>query len=360
MKSTRRVSLICLTAFSILFLILLINAILTQTLDVSTLVITPIFIFMICMWLIKYIHDSKLVKILDGASAEHKMDDANVVILQTGYIRMRVDIGAGNKSPFRSNLQIFVNIPVGKDAQTTKTTLETIINEITAGLNSEGLLVSSKLGINTTDDDDNKPQRVFPFYIIVSDKIKPARFGQLYQSLLTAITDNGCNDIEQFTITGTDNGSVYRHYRGNLCIGTIECEYDNRVILNSSLDRYAYFGENEDEISEQQYNELRDSIEDDGFNMTLGETTKYFKQILKKTGKGIRVSMADGKKYISVSISNKKSSENIHIINQDGLWWVYGTGYMVEIPVLSTENECDATRMILRLIINIIEGLQNS
>ena len=262
---------------------------------------------------------------------------------------------------FKSHLQLFVNIPAGKDAQTTGATIDKI-NGITEALNSEGLLVSCRLGINAVDEDednDNNPQRVYPLYIIVNEKITPERFEQLYDSLLKAIMDNGCNDIEHFTITGIETGTICKHYRGNLCVGTIEYLNDSHVFFNSSIDRSTYFGIDELEHTEKQYKALRDSIGESDLNLTLDEAAKYIKQILKKTGKGIRVSMFKEKNHLSISVSNRNSSVNLHIINQNGLWWIYSYGNMMQVPILSTESETEATRMMVRLVTNINNKLRN-
>ena len=120
-----------------------------------------------------------------------------------------------------------------------------------------------------TKKTDNNPQRVYPLAILMNETITPERLGILYKSLMKSITDNGGNDCGHFTITGTNSGTVYNHYRGNLCVGMIECEYDNRTIFNSSFDRPVYFGKEESEFSEEQYKALRDSIGSDGLNLTL-------------------------------------------------------------------------------------------
>ena len=83
--------------------------------------------------------------------------DADVTVLQTGYVRMRVDSVAAGAFSFKSHLQLIVNVPSGTDAQATKATIVKI-NEITETLHSEELLVSCRLGVNAVDndkDDDN-------------------------------------------------------------------------------------------------------------------------------------------------------------------------------------------------------------
>ena len=347
--------------FLVLFHIMLVSAFVTHINDSSTYALFAIYLFLVFIWAINFRNTRRCKKILDAVSAEHKLYGAKVTVLQTGYVRMRVDTVAANLFSFKSHLQIFVNIPAGKDEQSTKDTIDTI-NRITEELESEGLLVSNKIGIYSADEDGedvDTPQRVFPLYIVVNEQITPERFRQLYDSLLKAITDNGCNDIEHFTITGIDTGTIYKHYRGNLCVGTIEYLNDSHVFFNSAIDRSVYFGIDELEHTEKQYKALRDSIGESDLNLTFDEAAKYIKQILKKTGKGIRVSMFKEKNHLSLSISNRDSSVNLHIINQDGLWWIYSYGNMMQVPILSTESETEATRMMVRLVTNINNKLRN-
>ena len=65
------------------------------------------------------------------------------------------------------------------------------------------------------------------------------------------------------------------------------------------------------------------------------------------------------KNHLSISISNRNSSVNLHIINQNGLWWIYSYGNMMQVPILSTESETEATRMMVRLVTNINDKLRN-
>lgn len=349
--------------FLVLFHIMLVSAFVTHINDSSTYALFAIYLFLVFIWAINFRNTRRRKKILDAVSAEHKLYGANVTVLQTGYVRMRVDSVAAGAFSFKSHLQLIVNVPSGTDAQATKATIVKI-NEITETLHSEELLVSCRFGVNAVDDDkdddnNNNSQRVFPLYIVVNEKITAERFRQLYDSLLKAIMDNGCNDIEHFTITGIDTGTIYKHYRGNLCVGTIEYINDSHVFFNSAIDRSIYFGIDELEHTEKQYKALRDSIRESDLNLTLDEAAKYIKQILKKTGKGIRVSMFKEKNHLSISISNRNSSVNLHIINQNGLWWIYSYGNMMQVPILSTESETEATRMMVRLVTNINNKLRN-
>lgn len=311
-------------------------------------------LLLVCILALVYRERRRCRKILEAVSAEHKLNGPEVTVLQNGYIRMRVDIVAANSYSFKSYLHIFVNVPAGKDAQSTKVTVETI-NEIAAALHSEGLLVGSRMGIHETDEYDEDrdiSQCVFPLDIVVNEKITPGRFVQVCNSLFKAIMDNGCNDIEHFTITGTDTGTVYKHYRGNLCIGMIQCEYGKQIVVNSYIDRPVFFGKDEQDFSASQYNELRDSIVGDGFNMSIDEAAECIRQILKHTGKGIGGNMVKAKNRLSVTISSRKSSVILHVMYQDGLWWIYSYGNMLQLPVLSTESEADVTRMLMRVMTN--------
>ena len=80
---------------------------------------------------------------------------------------------------------------------------------------------------------------------------------------------------------------------------------------------------------------------------------------MKKMGKGIRTSIFKEYGHLSVTISGRKSSETFHLTRQDDLWWIYGYGNMIAVPVLSTESETEAVRMMLRLVTNVRLRLQN-
>lgn len=359
MKKSRIISITLL----VLFHIMLITAFVTDLANRNAAyLLLAIYVFFVCIWAIEYRKTRKVRALWDAIPAEHKLHGRNVMIVQTGYIRMSINTIAAGAFSFKSNLQILVNVPAGRYMQSNRNTIEAI-DKITEGLQSEGLLVSYRLHVDSNDessnDEDNNPQRGYPLSILVNETITPERFRLLYSSLYETITANGSNDREDFTITGTDSGTIYQHYRGNLCIGMIECENGNRLFFNTSFDRPLYFGNDEKEHTERQYKELRDSIGSDGFSMTLGESIKYFKQILKKMPKGIRVSLFHEKEKLSVSISNRNSSENIYLTRQDNMWWIYGYGNMMHIPVLSTESETEAVRMMARLIANIKGRLEN-
>ena len=337
----------------VLFHIMLIGAFVYATKD-TAFTLLAVYAFLLCIWIIENKKTRKYRALVNGISAEHTFHSRNVSIYQSGYIRMRIDKLAAGSFTFKSNFLISVNVPPGKDAQGMKKTIDEI-NQITEDLHSEGLLVSSQMGINSTADDSNEDnvQCVYPLLIVINENITPERLGKLYNSLLKSIMDNGSNDCEQFTISGTDSGTIYKHYRGNLCIGMIECEKDKRIVFNSTIDRAAYFGNDEKEYSEQQYIDLRDSITGDGFHLTLEEAARYIKQILKKRDRGIQISMFHDTEMFSVSISKRKSSESFYLTKQDGLWWIFGYGNMLAVPVLSTESETEAARMMVRLVINV-------
>lgn len=363
MNKSKIISITLLVLFHIMFIYTLVM----HWHEVTTYLFLAMYVLLFYIWTMSNRDAKRCRKILDAVSAEHKLYRPKVTVLQSGHIRMRVDCVSSKPFSFKSNLGLFVNVPAGVDAQATEVTIETI-SEITKELDSEGVLVSCHMGINSVekeevdeevDEKDNKPQRVFPLHIVVNENITPERFGKFHDTLLKAIMDNGCNDIEHFTIIGTDTGTVYKHYRGNLCVGMIECEFNKRLYLNSSFDRSIYFGENEHEHSEKQYKELRDSIGVDYHKMTLDEATKIISQIWKKPGKGIRYSMFMERDTLSISISNQRSQNSVHLTNQDGLWWIYGYGNMLPIPVLSTESETEATRMMIRLMINIKNQISN-
>ena len=319
--------------------------------------ILAFYVLLFCIWAIEHRKTGKIDALLNGISARHRLDSRNVTILQTGYIRMRIDRHAAGSFSFKTLLQISVNVPPGYDAQGMKDTVETI-NEITKELHSEGLLVSCRMRVDSIDDDDTALQRVYPLFITVNEKITPERLGKLYDSLLEAIMNNGSNDCEHFTITGTESGTIYKHYRGNLCVGMIECEHGSRIFFNSSIDSPVYYGDDEKEFSEVQYKELRNSIAEDGLRLNLDEGAEYIRQILKKPGKGINTSIVKEDGHLSVTVSCRKSSVTYHLKRQDGIWWIYDYGNMMSVPVLSTESETEAVRMMVRLVNNVKSRLQ--
>lgn len=347
----------------VLFHIMLIAAFVVDTGNrEAAYMLLAIYVFLVCIWVINYRKTLRFRALWNAIAAEHKLNGRNVMIFQTGYIRMNITSYAAGIFTFKSHLQLSVNVPQGRDTQSTNDIIEAI-NKIIEKLQSEGLLISYQLHIDSNDDSNNdedpSPQCVYPLRILMNETITPERLGLLYSSLYETMTANGSNDCEQFTITGTDSGTIYKHYRGNLCIGMIECGYDDRILFNTCFDRALYFGDEENEYSEKQYKALRDSIRNNGLNLTLEQAAKFFKQILKKTPKGIRVSLFKEDEKLSVSISGRNSSENIHLTRQDGLWWIYGYGNMIHVPVLSTESETEAVRMMARLITNVKNKLDN-
>ena len=113
--------------------------------------ILALYVFLFCIWAIEHRKTRKIDALLNGISARHRLDSRNVTILQTGYIRMRIDRHAAGSFSFKTLLQISVNVPPGYDAQGMKDTVETI-NEITKELHSEGLLVSCRMRVDSIDD----------------------------------------------------------------------------------------------------------------------------------------------------------------------------------------------------------------
>ena len=107
-----------------------------------------------------------------------------------------------------------------------------------------------------------------------------------------------------------------------------------------------------------QYKELRNSIAEDDLRLNLDEGAEYIRQILKKPGKGISTSIFKEDGHLSVTVSGRKSSVTYHLKRQDGIWWIYDYGNMMSVPVLSTENETEAVRMMVRLVNNIKSRLQ--
>ena len=62
--------------------------------------------------------------------------------------------------------------------------------------------------------------------------------------------------------------------------------------------------------------------------------------------------MVKAKNRLSVTISSRKSSVILHVMYQDGRWWIYSYGNMMQLPVLSTESEAEVTRMLMRVMTN--------
>lgn len=328
----------------------IIAAVVMNPVDIAAYLSFAIMLFFDCMVLVLLHRDKKFKALFVETGAEHCLYDRNVVILQTGYIRMRVQRCAAGTFSFKSYYALTVNVPPGNETVGMADTIAAI-NGVSEALHKDGLLLSSQMGVKS--EDDESVIQVYPLSVVVNEKITPKRFGELYKALLKAIAGNGSNDCEKFTILGTETGTIYRHYRGNLCVGTVECEDGHRLFLNYSCDRFPYLLDDEREYDKKQYEAIRDSVDRDYETVPFEAIAKFLDKLLWKT-RGLHYSIArKDKNSLMVSISGQRCSEQFQITKQGGLWWVYGYGNMIEVPTLTTDNEAEATRMFLRFVMSV-------
>lgn len=332
-----------------------VTAVVMNPTDIAMYLSFAVVLLVDCMAFVLLHQDKKFKALFSGTGAEHTLYDRNVVILQTGYIRMRVERVMAGMFSMKAHLNVSLNVPPGLDEGMSETIAA--INRITEGLHKEGLLLASQMGVKSADDEDGPEILVYPLNIVLKGNISPEHFGAFYKALLNAVVANGCNDCEKFTIMGTETGTVYRHYRGNLCVGMVECDNNHRLFLDYACDRFPYLLDDEREYDKKQYEAIRDSVERDDETVPFEAIAKFLDKLLWKT-KGMHYSIArKDKDSLMVSISGQRCSERFQITKQDGLWWVYGYGNMIEVPTLSTDNEAEATRMFLRFVLSVNSAL---
>lgn len=330
----------------------IIAALVMNPADVAVYLSVAIVFFVDCMVLVLLHRDKKFKALFVETGADHSLYDRNVVILQTEYIRMRVQRCAAGTFSFKIYYTLTVNVPPGNEAVSMADTIAAI-NGVSEALHKDGLLLSSQMGVKSDDDDDESVIQVYPLSLVVNGKISPKRFGEFYKALLKAIVDNGSNDCEKFTIMGTETGTIYRHYRGNLCVGTVECEDGHRLFLKCACDRFPYLLDDEREYDKKQYEAIRDSVYRDDETVPFEAIAKFLDKLLWKT-RGMHYFIArKDMNSLRVSISGQRRSEQFQITKQDGLWWVYGYGNMINVPTLTTDSEAEAARMFLRIVMSV-------
>ncbi len=114
MKTSRIISITLL----VLFLIMLIAAFVTHSADRALYALLVIYIFLVCVWAIDYRKTRKFKALLNGIPAEHKLYGRNMMIFQTGYIRMHIERNAAGVFSFKSYLKLSGKVPAGRGGMT--------------------------------------------------------------------------------------------------------------------------------------------------------------------------------------------------------------------------------------------------
>ena len=221
------------------------------------------------------------------------------------------------------------------------------VGRIADELESENLLISYNLYI----DEGNSSQCVYPLTLLTEGNISPKRFARLYDDLMKIVTDNQLADCEQFTITGSNSGTIYRHYMGNLCVETIERECGKQLFFQASWDRPIFSGVGEDAFGPEQFNGLKDSCYDADEDLDIDTTMKIIKPILKNIGNSIMVNASKPHRdSIMVTLQRRGSRQRVFLTYNDGLWWVYANSIRFYVPTLSCKKQATACTMFLRLV----------
>ena len=314
----------------------------------------------LCLFIVMKKKDKSYRDLLSLISCEHVLVTRNVAVFQTGYVRIRIERLAAGIFSFKEHLRIIVNFPCAGSKEVIDRIQEDV-KEIVGSLQAEGFLIANYMHIKSEDNSGDvfDGLQVLPYSIILDSKgLTPQKLADVYDSLMKVIEDNDCQYVEQFTIQGTSRGTVYRHYRGNMCAGMIESEFNSRKVFLASFDRPPYFRSGENDYAEKDYVALRDSLRSHHPDITIKEACGHISQIFAKPAKGMNFSVNSFKPdslIITVNVvkGNIRRNHKLMMERQNGLWWIYGYGNMMDIPILTTERQAEALHMLMRLCVNM-------
>jgi len=199
-----------------------------------------------------------------------------------------------------------------------------------------------------------------PFGIEIGTKDATAALLKEIQGRIVAIIDKyGLQEMEYCTISGEENGTGYRHYKGNM--------FDNAVfIAGSSRFKSAYktaanmyLTDNESRFDLDRYHQLYESIpEPEGHYSveTLEDDVKEMFRHRSSKEVALRIEYEKNGFAVNITIPGLRAASTYHVVPSTGYWWVYAHGRLDNIDPISTTDESFACELLLRIISKYSQG----
>ena len=315
----------------------------------------------------KWARDFK--KLMDSLPADHKLVTQNVAAVDIGDFRFIYHVyekGNGFSPASKSYLSMEVGIPFPEDegdegGYSARDSVKRDLRHLIDSLQEEGLLTGSNPIVeDTVVADDGETVRTSwlgqPFWLEFPLKMMDtARLAGLQERIMGIVNKYRLQDVSWCTIRGSEYGSEYRYYKGNLLQSTI--------LLREAFDRSSMeykavaplqTGEFENRFSVDSYLELyslasRDLGRDD---LHAKDARKLAKQMFKGV-KNRNASVSETQEGLSVTVSIPKqmAASTYHLLKSGDRWWVYASGRLDNIDPISLDDESSACDLLLRVLL---------
>ena len=315
----------------------------------------------------KWARDFK--KLMDSLPADHKLVTQSVAAIDIGDFRFIYHVyekGNGFSPASKSYLSMEVGIPFPEEegdegGYSARDSVKWDLRHLIDSLQEEGLLTGSNPIVEDTvvaDDGETVMTSWLgqPFWLeFLLKKMDTARLAGLQEKIMGIVNKYRLQEVSWCTIRGSEYGSEYRYYKGNLLQST--------VLLREAFDRSSMeykavaplqTGEFENRFSVDGYLELyslasRDLGRDD---LHAKDARKLAKQMFKGI-KNRNASVSETQDGISVTVSIPKqmAASTYHLVKSGDRWWVYASGRLDNIDPISLDDESSACDLLLRVLL---------
>jgi len=314
----------------------------------------------------KWARDFK--KLMDSLPADHKLVTQSVAAVDIGDFRFIYHVyekGNGFSPASKSYLSMEVGIPFPEEGRdeggySARDSVRCDLRHLIDSLQEEGLLTGANPIVEDNADEEEDTAGVTwlgqPFWLEFPLKMmNPARLAGLQEKIMGIVNKYRLQDVSWCIIRGSEYGSEYRYYKGNLLQST--------VLLREAFDRSSMeykavaplqTGEFENRFSVDGYLELyslasRDLGRDD---LHVKDTRKLAKQMFKGV-KNRNASVSETQEGLSVTVSIPKqmAASTYHLVKSGDRWWVYASGRLDNIDPISLDDESAACDLLLRVLL---------
>ena len=317
---------------------------------------TALYAILIVMGIVSGRSLHKYIKLMDSLPYDRRLISNHVTAIDVGNFRFIYHIYEKGGS-FNPTNKVFISMsvpipfPINDYEEEIAITKE--LADIIQELKDEGSLTDAA---GPADIDADRTRQIgqmffveFPLKGTTSDWLTA-----LQGKVVDIINKYNLNEYRYCTISGTDEGTLYRLYKGNLLCSTV---FKNA--FDGSIYRYSYnnlrlmvYTECESSYEVEEYNKLYEAAMDLKGDVTFDNLEKIIKMMFKKSGGRTVVALSRHGNGISarITIPSKASASEYHLTYESDRWWIHADGKLDNINPFSIEDETTACDIFLRII----------
>lgn len=300
--------------------------------------------------------NKKYIKLMTSLPSDRKLISTHVTAIDVGNFRFTYHKyqKGGTFNPINKVfISMAVPVPFKINDYETQIAITKDLADIIRDLKDEGVLTDSS---NPGDEEVNETGLIgqmffveFPLKEATSDRLVA-----LQGKVVDVINKYKLNEYRYCTISGTNEGTSYKLYKGNLLCSTVFMNaFDGFSYRYSYNDlRSIFYSEYESSYGVEEFNKIYDAAIDLKSDISFDDLEKTIKVMFKQSGVKTVVKLTNHDNGISASITipSKASASEYHLTYESARWWIHANGRLDNINPLSIEDESTACNIFLRII----------